>query len=1445
MLARAATRKLRRDAVALRTPTRLAETLALPSTLPRLCAVQQLRHLSQAPSPSPLPSPSSSTPATHPHPHTHTSTRDARRIQQQRRPSLSTSTTTRSLVTTAELPHAPQSLDGLMQAWSSGIPSPSLSRLTAWDTSSPLVVHDQLSHTTPLLRAVPHGISGDPVEMLQNLYACLRVGRTDRAALILERLTSVYTPAAAEMVDAHNVFLQTLFEHELAQPGEPGADAMKTVEGWFQAKMVAKSIPPNAATFVTLLRAAVNFLRGDAQDRAVLGLLDMANDCGPAVLEQVNTSPDLTDEEWNTIIRLQPDSFDEPPPLQQLRDMQYNTAGAVHAAVAHGLPVEAADPGHVRSVPQKGFGMYTLQKALANFRQTDSVPYPHDMEGTKEEKDRAYAYARQLQIEKDSLEAAVERWREEDEKLTDMGIHGVLRNKSLQALMYNWYKALIPLFKKQIAHAKEVTSNPTKDNATDEVNYYGAWLEMCTPERLAANTVSRTINACVEHQTHGGDNLKLSSISTLIGNDIMDHINVDAQIRHERFVKAQRRQARKQLVETLSKTATAPIQEPDHEVKGNPNISEVTFQKTEIPVTARVKIGALCLEYLLKAARITVSAEDPKTGEQVTSTQAGFHHQMMLHQGKKIGWIVPHHEVLAKLRNESVHHIASVRLPMVVPPKPWTSFDDGGYYSLRSKVVRQKAGDVSQRAYADAAIRNGDMKQVLAGLDKLGKVPWQINRPILDVMTAAWNAGEGLAALVPEHSNLEMPPEPPAGATYAERSNWGKAMKQYQDTKSGLHSQRCFQNFQLEIANAMAKEEAIYFPHSVDFRGRAYPIPPMLNHIGSDVARGLLKFANGKELGSVGLQWLKVHLANLAGFDKASLREREQFAMDNMDEIVDSATNPLGGRRWWAKAEDPWQCLACCMELKSAFDLSDPTRYVSQLPVHQDGTCNGLQHYAALGGDEAGARQVNLEPSDRPQDIYTGVADLVTEMVHADAERGNTSAIVMKGHISRKVVKRTVMTNVYGVTFMGAKAQVLDTLKDMFPNFRPSADLRSLQPVAMYVAAKIFEALGKIFNGAQEIQYWLGECGDRITTSLTPDQIAKIKDRAPDARFIATKATKTNTKMLAKAAETFKTGIIWTTPLKMPIVQPYHKDQIVKIKTALQVIMIQKKIGNNTVDKRKQLQAFPPNFIHSLDATHMLLSALKCSEVGLDFAAVHDSFWTHACDIPNLNTILRDAFVRMHSEDITGRLAAEFAARYANNMHRANVHAGTEVGARISKWRIENRSAPTETSEGIGRTYGKASVDELALEAQRQELLKSDDPELRAKGEAMVTPTSIWLEEADPSTIASYRMSLLGETKTPSVAKFKAAKEDESAALAEAEAEAEALTVDDAEAEAEADMPSETPDGTKPSRRNPHKGKWLAEMSHIQVWLPLTFPPVPQKGTWDVTRLRESKYFFS
>lgn len=80
---------------------------------------------------------------------------------------------------------------------------------------------------------------------------------------------------------------------------------------------------------------------------------------------------------------------------------------------------------------------------------------------------------------------------------------------------------------------------------------------------------------------------------------------------------------------------------------------------------------------------------------------------------------------------------------------------------------------------------------------------------------------------------------------------------------------------------------------------------------------------------------------------------------------------------WWTESEDLWQTLACCIEIRNAIDSGDPTNYVSHFPVHQDGSCNGLQHYAAMGRDVAGGMSVNLLPCRAPQDVYSCVVTLV------------------------------------------------------------------------------------------------------------------------------------------------------------------------------------------------------------------------------------------------------------------------------------------------------------------------------------------------------------------------------------------------------------------------------------------------------------------------------------
>ena len=264
--------------------------------------------------------------------------------------------------------------------------------------------------------------------------------------------------------------------------------------------------------------------------------------------------------------------------------------------------------------------------------------------------------------------------------------------------------------------------------------------------------------------------------------------------------------------------------------------------------------------------------------------------------------------------------------------------------------------------------------------------------------------------------------------------------KKVKQRNQNIHSLRCDAEIKFSIADRF-KDDTFYFPWNVDFRGRAYPVPPNLNHMGSDLCRGILMFAEAKPLGPRGLDWLKCHLCNLFGYNKTDYNSRVQWSNDNLENIFDSATNPIHGKRFWATSEDPFQSLATCIEIYKAIKSGDPENYQCSLPVHQDGSCNGLQHYAALGRDKAGGQAVNLTPSSRPQDVYSEVLTLVLQQIEKDckiSEDEPDDALRMKGvnarlvtgHVDRKVIKQTVMTSVYGVTFIGAKTQIMGKLKD-------------------------------------------------------------------------------------------------------------------------------------------------------------------------------------------------------------------------------------------------------------------------------------------------------------------------------------------------------------------------------------------------------------------------------
>jgi DNA-directed RNA polymerase len=195
--------------------------------------------------------------------------------------------------------------------------------------------------------------------------------------------------------------------------------------------------------------------------------------------------------------------------------------------------------------------------------------------------------------------------------------------------------------------------------------------------------------------------------------------------------------------------------------------------------------------------------------------------------------------------------------------------------------------------------------------------------------------------------------------------------------------------------------------------------------------------------------------------------ERVAYTESNLDNVLASARDPYASDAWWRKGDNPWQLLSAVFELEQALAYEDPTTYESNLHIHQDGSCNGLQHYAALGGDLLGARAVNLAPSHRPGDVYSEVARGAQALIDVDCENGVAEALLMKNRINRKVVKQTVMTNTYGVTFIGARDQIRSRLKEARTNESPETALTDseITACANYTAKQVFASMGQMFTG--------------------------------------------------------------------------------------------------------------------------------------------------------------------------------------------------------------------------------------------------------------------------------------------------------------------------------------------------------------------------------------------
>jgi DNA-directed RNA polymerase len=277
------------------------------------------------------------------------------------------------------------------------------------------------------------------------------------------------------------------------------------------------------------------------------------------------------------------------------------------------------------------------------------------------------------------------------------------------------------------------------------------------------------------------------------------------------------------------------------------------------------------------------------------------------------------------------------------------------------------------------------------------------------------------------------------------------------------------------------------------------------------------------------------------------------------------------------------------------------------LPIQLDASCNGIQHLSIMSANSNLAKLVNLMPSDycdEPYDLYSIVLDEINKKIVKLVEEDSKHILLKKLNLDRKLVKRSIMTIPYNVTLHG----VVDHLQEFFKKEWKDKNLLykpidSKHGTGYITQSDIFKLAGIIRSTLFEMH---PELNDLINYF----------------------------KKMVDIFNQLNMPVVWKTPTGLKIKQKYLKTQSARIRSGYyRGASFNILIPTNKISKVSQKNSFMPNLIHSMDAatiTH-LISKMK-KGMFCNIYTIHDCFATTACNIPQLNVLVRESFISLYAD---------------------------------------------------------------------------------------------------------------------------------------------------------------------------------------------------------------------
>ena len=556
----------------------------------------------------------------------------------------------------------------------------------------------------------------------------------------------------------------------------------------------------------------------------------------------------------------------------------------------------------------------------------------------------------------------------------------------------------------------------------------------------------------------------------------------------------------------------------------------------------------------------------------------------------------------------------NLHYPVQLKHQQWTSERESGSPFLElsgGMIIRSSAG-----LLAPNEPMNLDEKEIMRSfLNYMGSIPFSLNKYAIQVQEEGLRSGYRIDRVTQGFVPWKTTP-----------SEDGRKHSSY--WKSQIRQEKCnrdWYRYVLRELRHLTGVDEFYIPHHLDFRGRVYPMSTVFSIASIREVRSVLRFARPIPLGPDGLRWLKIHAANMYGMTKRNFDDRVQFIDSHIDAVVSVAEKPYGTQmEFWAVAENAFEFIVACKEIADALRYPNPEEFPSSLPVQVDGTANGLQHYSAISRDPLGARAVNLVPAAEPQDLYNTVLDEMHKQIFSRVSHERLAGLLVymedgrqRCHIRRSTIKRAVMTQVYGVTEYGMRRMLRETLIEQNMKIQAWTE-QQVGSLAPYLVTILKRSLGTVFSECIRARAWLK------STAELAYYIQPAHERRP---------------------------LSFHTPLQFHVVPPYReRKHTVLFDYQRGPVRVHTKKNQPS---KKHISSFCANFIHSLDATHLALTALRMRNEGLPMASVHDSYWCHAANMSSLSRILREEFYNLYSEmNPLEILRQEWNTQYADDLSR-------------------------------------------------------------------------------------------------------------------------------------------------------------------------------------------------